>query len=166
MAAATRRYDRVWRADRGYPSAAFGLARMRVAAKDRAGAIAVLDQVPDSSSQHVSARIVALRACVDATINALAEQDLVDASARLERLRLDALASANLAVEMFSAAIEWVERNPQRSTARLLGQPMTERDLRIGLERAYRQLATLATDTRARYALIDRANAVRPRTMV
>jgi serine/threonine-protein kinase PknG len=164
-AAATRRYERVWRADRGYPSAAFGLARMRIAAQDRNGAITVLDQVPDSSSQHVAARIGALRACVDATIGALAERDLVDASARLERLRLDTLAQARLAAEMFTAAIAWVGGNPG-SGARLLGQPMNERDLRLGLERAYRQLATLATDTRTRYALVDQANAVRPRTMV
>ncbi len=166
VAAATRRYERVWRADRSYPSAAFGLARMRLSAKDRSGAIAVLDQVPDSSSQHVAARIGALRACVDRNIAVLGERDLVDASERLERLRLDALAQANLAIEMFSAALEWVARGGTRSSARLLGQPMTEKDLRLGLERAYRQLATLATDTRSRYSLIDRANAVRPRTMV
>jgi serine/threonine-protein kinase PknG len=43
---------------------------------------------------------------------------------------------------------------------------MTERDLRLGLERAYRLLASLETDTYARYALVDRANTVRPRTMV
>jgi serine/threonine-protein kinase PknG len=165
VAAATRRYERVWRADRGYPSAAFGLARMRLAAHDRTGAIAVLDQVPDSSSQYVPARIGALRACVDATIGAILERDLVDASARLERLRLDSLAQAQLTAEMFATAIDWVATNPG-SGARLLGQAMTERDLRFGLERAYRQLASLATDTRTRYALIDRANAVRPRTMV
>jgi serine/threonine-protein kinase PknG len=172
-AAATRRYDRVWRVDHGYPSAAFGLARMRARSGDRAGAVAVLDEVPDSSSQHTSARIASLRARVSRAIGALGEADLVDASHRLERLRLDAMASASLAVEMFEAAIDWLGAGSQRagelrsgSPNRLLGQALTDRELRLGLERSYRLLASLETDTHARYALVDRANAVRPRTMV
>jgi serine/threonine-protein kinase PknG len=48
----------------------------------------------------------------------------------------------------------------------VLGRTLTERDLRLGLERAYRLLASLESDTYARYTLVDRANAVRPRTMV
>ena len=43
---AARYYETVWRTDHSYVSAAFGLARQRVQAGDRAGAIAALDQVP------------------------------------------------------------------------------------------------------------------------
>jgi serine/threonine-protein kinase PknG len=175
VGAATRRYDRVWRVDHGYPSAAFGLARMRALAGDRDGAIIALDEVPGSSSQYVPAQVASLRTSVDRRIGSLTEENLVAASQRLEQLRLDALRHATLSVEMFEAAIEWLTSSrppgragtPRKMTPnRLLGHTMTERDLRVGLERAYRLLATLETDTLARYALVDRANAVRPRTMV
>ncbi len=63
------------------------------------------------------------------------------------------------------------QRSPQRAVAlssasRLLGHRLNERELRLGLERAYRALAAMQTDTLERYALVDRANAVRPWTMV
>jgi serine/threonine-protein kinase PknG len=49
---------------------------------------------------------------------------------------------------------------------KVLGQALEERDIRFGLERAYRALATLEPDPLARYALVDQANTVRPRTVV
>jgi serine/threonine-protein kinase PknG len=184
LAGAARLYQRVWFVDHDYPSAAFGLARTRMAAGDHAGAIAVLDEVPDTSIQHVAAQVAALRTRLDA---AGGEADLVDASARLQRLRLDAERQATLSVEMFRAALAWLgvpedaarpgngdrtrivpaQRHPSLSSrSRVLGQRLTERDLRLGLERAYRVLAAMQTDTLRRYALVDRANAVRPWTMV
>ena len=103
---AARRYERVWRVDHGYVSAAFGLARTRAAAGDRAGAVAVLDEVPDTSSQYIAAQVAALRPAP----RRRGRRDRrgrpgrggVD---RLERLRLDAAAHAGLAVEMFLAAL-------------------------------------------------------------
>jgi serine/threonine-protein kinase PknG len=47
-----------------------------------------------------------------------------------------------------------------------LGQALREQEVRLGLERAYRLLASLEPDPVARYALVDQANAVRPRTVV
>jgi serine/threonine-protein kinase PknG len=176
-----RRYERVWRVDRGYPSAAFGLARVRAAAGDLAGAVAVLDEIPDSSSHHVAAQVATVRLRLRGTAG---EADLADASLRLGRLRLDAEHRAQLAVELFRAALALLGVSPERpdraerrsrvpaprsagpSAARVLGRRLQERDIRLGLEAAYRQLAAAQTDTLARYALVDRANAVRPRTMV
>jgi serine/threonine-protein kinase PknG len=183
-AAAARLYERVWCVDHEYPSAAFGLARTRLAASDVAGAVAVLDEIPDTSIQYEAAQVAALRARLDA---ANGEADLVDASVRLQRLRLDAERQATLSVEMFRAALAWLglpeeaarpgngdgsrpvpaQRRPVRSSgSRVLGQRLTERDLRLGLERSYRLLAAMQTNALARYALVDRANVVRPWTMV
>ena len=50
--------------------------------------------------------------------------------------------------------------------AKLLGGALAETDVRLGLERAYRLLASLEPDPEARYALVDQANAVRPQTVV
>ena len=48
----------------------------------------------------------------------------------------------------------------------LLGEPLTERRLRSGLERAYRALAHLAATPDERIRLVDQANEVRPRSLV
>ncbi len=182
-AGAARRYERVWRVDHGFVSAAFGLARTRLAAGDRAGAVAVLDEVSDSSSHHVAAQIAAVRARLHHEAGPLTAADFVESSARLERLRLDAQRRATLAVEMFQAALAWLGSGspPDRASppagpartvpavaaaGRLLGQALTEREVRFGLERAYRVLAALESDALARFALVDQANAVRPRTVV
>ena len=166
--AATSRYARVWQVDRGYPSAAFGLARTRGETGDRAGAVQVLDEVPTSSSQHTAARVAALRARLSTEIGALSESDLTDAAQRLERLGLDAARQARLSVEMFTAALDWLIAGPVSTAipARRIGAGLTEREVRLGLERAYRVLAGLQTDNLARYELVDRANAVRPRTVI
>jgi len=174
---AARRHERVWRVDHGFVSAAFGLARCRQAAGDRAGAVAVLDEVPDSSSQHQAAQVAAVRASLDRATGTLAEADLVAASNRLERLKLDAQRRATLAIELFRTALEWLgvpdggaprpaPAAPVKVNGKVLGQALREREIRFGLERAYRSLATLETDPLARYALVDQANAVRPRTVV
>jgi len=186
-AGAGQRYARVWRVDHSFVSAAFGLARTRLAAGDRAGARHAYDEVPDSSSQYEPAQIAAVRAYLDQHPGHLSEADLVDASTRLERLRLDRQRQATLAVEMFRTALGWitatdpgagapttpavpappvpVQRRPLAS-GKVLGQPLSERQIRFGLERAYRLLASLEREGPERNDLIDLANSVRPRTVV
>ena len=65
----------------------------------------------------------------------------------------------------FTAAVELVTTNGSPPGGPpLLGQPWQERDLRLALERSLRTSARLASDVRERIALVDRANAARPRT--
>ncbi|MFC5006286.1 tetratricopeptide repeat protein [Dactylosporangium cerinum] len=166
--AAVRRYERVWRVDHAFVSAAFGLSRVLFSGRDRAGAIRILDEVPDTSSQHVAAQIAAVRVAVDPTAGPLSEGDFIDASQRLERLRLDARRQATLAVDVFSGALRWLGAAPIPGagvSGQLLGHRLSERDLRSGLERTYRMLASLEPDRRARHALVDQANAARPWTL-
>ncbi|WP_344619595.1 serine/threonine-protein kinase, partial [Dactylosporangium salmoneum] len=170
------RYQRVWRVDHNFVSAAFGVARMRLAGGDRPGAVAVLDEVPDISTHHVAAQIAAVRAALHTECGPLTPGDFLDSSDRLEKLKLDKQRRAKLAVEMFHTALDWlgVDKRPGAAvgplpavaaTGRLLGQAFTEREIRFGLERAYRSLAADESDPIARYALVDQANAVRPRTV-
>jgi serine/threonine-protein kinase PknG len=165
--AAGRRYERVWRVDHAFVSAAFGLARVRLGAGDRAGAVRVLDEVPATSSQYHAAQIATVRALLDTGAGALDESAFVEASGRLERLRLDAQRQALLAVEMFRGALRWL---PYAAVApppagRVLGHGLTERELRVGLERTYRALAALEPRRAARHALVDQANEARPWTL-
>jgi serine/threonine-protein kinase PknG len=164
--AAAGRYERVWRTDHGYVSAAFGLARLRLRQGDRAGCVAVLDEVPDSSSQHMTAQVAAVRARIGADLAQLAEADLLEASGRLERLRLDVERRAWLAAEMLEKSLGWVRGTQRDAAGRVLGHQLTERALRLGLEQAYRALAKMARDDAERVRWVDQANRVRPRTWV
>jgi serine/threonine-protein kinase PknG len=162
---AARLYERVWRADRGYVSAAFGLARIRLHDGGRAAAVTVLDEVPDSSSYHGAAQVAAVRARLTGSPATLAEVDLLDASTRLERLPIEPGQKARLTVEALETALAWVAAGPAAGPVRMLGHELTERGLRLGLERAYRLLAKAADDPYTRTLMVDRANACRPRTL-
>ncbi|HEX5116250.1 MAG TPA: tetratricopeptide repeat protein [Pseudonocardiaceae bacterium] len=175
-AVAAHYYGLVWGTDRSYVSAAFGLARVRLsgqdgAAPDKAAAVAVLETVPKHSSHYVAAQLAAVRAGMSVTSTALTEQDLVNAGQRLEGVELDAARRNRLAIEVLEAARKWVVSDPRRPAMavagkRLLGCALTERELRLGLERHYRSLARLSDTAEQRVALVDRANSVRPVTWV
>ncbi|MFI1413711.1 tetratricopeptide repeat protein [Streptomyces sp. NPDC020707] len=55
-------YRLVWITDPSYVSAAFGLARVQLAAGDRTGAVRTLESVPESSIHYTAARVAAVRA--------------------------------------------------------------------------------------------------------
>ncbi|AHH96191.1 serine/threonine-protein kinase [Kutzneria viridogrisea] len=164
--AAARYYELVWRTDNTYVSAAFGLARTRLAQGHRSWAVEILDSVPDSSSQHVAAQVAAIHVRISNRAGReLAVTDLVEAGERLQRLSLDATARAQLVADVLSAAFAWVQAGGDGVAIRVLDCPLTERDLRFGLEACYRALARMAGTISERVALVDRANAVRPRTL-
>jgi serine/threonine-protein kinase PknG len=156
----------VWTTDRSYVSAAFGLARVRLAAGDRFGAIAVLSQVPETSSYYLAAQIAAIRVLLWASDPAtLAPADLVDAAARTQRLHLDAAMLHTLTAEVLRAGLALLRANVEPGIGQLMDDEVTESGLRLGLERSYRALARLAPTRHERYALVDLANGVRPRTL-
>ncbi|GLW09565.1 serine/threonine protein kinase [Microtetraspora sp. NBRC 13810] len=165
---AARHYTVIWRTDRSYVSAAFGLARARLAEGDRKAATRVLDEVPTTSSHHVSAQMAAVAAAVRGEAAAGGHVDeLVGAGERLSDLGLDAVRHGRLAAEVLEAALAWLAaggRSQQRT--KLLGRPLTERGVRAELERVYRSLARASTIRPERHALVDKANLVRPRTWV
>ncbi|RSN20781.1 serine/threonine protein kinase [Streptomyces sp. WAC 05977] len=168
---AARYYELVWRTDRSYVSAAFGLARVYLAQGARASAIEVLEAVPASSSHHVAAQVAAIK--IKTRVNGggkdpvmVSERDLVDASTRLERLQLDAERRTRLSAEVLEAAYGWLNsQNRPTPGTKVLGCALEERDLRFGLERCYRTLARLAGSVDQRVELVDKANAIRPRTL-
>ncbi|GLW92440.1 hypothetical protein Aglo03_32560 [Actinokineospora globicatena] len=169
--AAARFYELVWRTDHSFVSAAFGLARVYLAQGGRAGAIEVLEAVPDTSSHHVAAQVAAIKVKARGhEVERVVEHELHDAAKRLERLALDAERRTRLAAEVLEAAYGWVKAgkpgaNPSNAQRTVLGCELSERELRFGLERCYRALARLAGTPEQRHALVDKANAIRPRTL-
>lgn len=105
-------YRLVWSTDHSYVSAAFGLARVRLASGDRPGAVRALEAVPESSIHFTAARIASVRARLrqrpagDALL-----ADLHAAARQIERLAdfgLDAQRRETLATEVLGCALDWV----------------------------------------------------------
>jgi serine/threonine-protein kinase PknG len=166
LGSAARYFDRVWTVDRSYVSAAFGLARVRLNAGDRAGAVAALAAVPDTSSHHLSAQIAAVRAHASPAPGQhyVSADDLQQAGRRLQLLKLDNVQQLRLTAEVLRAALSRVAAGQPAGRASLLGYQLDERSLRFGLEHAYRAQARLESDSRRRIELVDAANTIRPRT--
>jgi serine/threonine-protein kinase PknG len=166
-AAALPWYDVVSRTDPAYTTASLGLARVCLATGDHAGALGAYGRVLESSSSYLDAQTAIIR-CHITRSDAHAPElgDLRAAAGALETIKLDGEQRARLTAELLRAALELFAQGrlaPDRDT-RLVGLRLVERDLRLGLERSYRDLARRAADGRERIRLVDSANAVRPRT--
>ncbi|MFH8471739.1 tetratricopeptide repeat protein [Streptomyces sp. NPDC018000] len=178
-------YRLVWTTDPSFVSAAFGLARVQLAAGDRAGAVRALESVPEASIHYTAARVAAVRARLrERAPDEPLIDDLMAASAQVSGLAgfgLDAVRREQLSTEVLGTALDWVlSGSPTaRSSApqpyppagspgprTLLGSELDERGLRFGLERSYRMLARLAEPGDERIELVERANRFRPRTWV
>ncbi|MDQ0796341.1 serine/threonine-protein kinase [Streptomyces sp. B1I3] len=175
-------YRLVWATDPSFVSAAFGLARVQIAAGDRAGAVRTLESVPESSIHYTAARVASVRARLrgrDPREPLI--YDLSAAAAQVTALReygLDAVRREQLSTEVLGTGLDWVLSGSPSAGApapvspattgprTLLGSELDERGLRFGLERSYRMLARLAQRGDERIELVERANRFRPRTWV
>jgi serine/threonine-protein kinase PknG len=167
MVEADAYYRMVWRTDRTYISAAFGLARALLGRGERLEAVDVLNSVPDTSSHYLAAQLAAIRArTAIPRSGGLSEQDLVLAGGQLAALDLDDTRRASASRELLESAFEWVCNGTNGTSGMVLGCRLIEGDLRRGLEQWYRTLARQAGTRHERIALVDHANRVRPRTWI
>ncbi|MFJ2033519.1 tetratricopeptide repeat protein [Streptosporangium sp. NPDC087985] len=162
---AARHYAAIWQTDRSYVSAGFGLARLRLAEGDRAGATTGLDEVPATSIHRTAAQAAAVAAAVRG--HDPAEGELVTAGERLRSLKLDARDRDGLLSEVLRSALGRVVTGQATSSgqATLLGTPLHEQGVRAELERVYRALARSARSAEERHDFVDLANTVRPKTL-
>ncbi|ARF72577.1 serine/threonine protein kinase [Kitasatospora albolonga] len=175
-------YRLVWATDPSFVSAAFGLARVQIAAGDRAGSARTLESVPEASIHYTAARVAAVRARLrERDPGEPLLTDLTAAAAQVAALAgfgLDPVRREQLTTEVLGKALDWVLSGspgapPPGGSAegspgprRLLDAELDERGLRLGLERSYRMLARLAQRGEERIELVERANRFRPRTWV
>jgi len=160
-------YEIVSRTDPAFTVATFGLARCRLAAGERAGALAAYDRVPDSSSDYVEAQTARIRCLAERNGGGAATaDDLLVAGSILESLPVRGEQRVRLQAEVLESALALVEQGGAFDDGRasLLGHRFLERDLRLGVERSYRELARWAGSSSERIELVDHANQVRPRT--
>lgn len=172
-------YRLVWSTDPSHVSAAFGLARVHLAAGDRRSAVKTLESVPESSIHYTAARVAAVRARLRGRTAPAGDvpflDDLTAAAGQVEALDaygLDPARREQLSAEVLGSALDWILSGGQDPVApaaggrALLGSGLDERGLRFGLERSYRTLARLAQGGEERIDLVERANRYRPRTWV
>jgi serine/threonine-protein kinase PknG len=160
-------YDIVSRTDPSFTIAAFGLARVRRSTGDTRGAVEALGRVPAASAAYLSAR----RRIVATLVDPAGEPgpgELTEASEILRLLPLDPWARAELSRAVLTVGLDALEegRLAPSDGVTLVGRPLRPRELRLGLEEAYRDLARLASARTDRIRLVDAANGVRPRTLL
>jgi serine/threonine-protein kinase PknG len=167
LAVATKMYDLVSRTDPGFVSAVFGLARCRFAAKERRSAVAALERIPSSSSLYLRSRVEAARMLVRRDFKTPEADDLTAASAVVEGLSLDGMDKFVLQSQVYREAVQQLSARTIAANAgtKILGQPLMEGPLRMGLEEALRSMARLVNGEE-KIRLIDQANEVRPRSLV
>jgi serine/threonine-protein kinase PknG len=168
LARAAQLYDVVSATDPGFTSACFGLARVRNAMGDRSGSVDAYRRIPRSSSLYTAAQVGLARALIRRRPSlepGVAE--LTQASATIQGLALDRQLRSHLAMELLTTALSLLVSRAVHPDSRVEvhGCGLQEADLRRGLEQAYRDLARLATG-REKVRLVDRANQVRPVTVV
>ena len=144
----------------------FGLARVAARNGQRDDALAALDRIPPTSRAFGDARrarALLLAATIDPD-HALA--DLALAAGELEQATMQPVERADLRIRLMESALQLVRAKGPQTGVHIGTVPAVELPLRRALESAYRDAARLAPDSRQRVALVDKANAVRPRTLV
>jgi len=147
------------RSDANYTApAAFGLARIRSARGDLAGALHALDLVTSTRSSYVDARMMRARLLARSTGDVRA---LSQALESVQTVVLPPMQHAELKVDVLGSALDAVLASGPDRNVSLGGVPAHEPELRDALEGALRQLATLTEDHDERIALVDRAQKIR-----
>jgi serine/threonine-protein kinase PknG len=168
-AEAERHYRVVWWRDDEQASALFGLARIALRQRDRAGAVAALDELPRLSRHYDAAQVAAVRVLLARIAGELPSVADIDAAAdRLPRLYLDGGEDSGetrvrLTTTLYEVALARLGKTGSWPGGALLGKPVTADGLRDRQEAALRVLADHA-DTARSHVLIDAANTVRRRT--
>ncbi len=159
-------YDVVGRTDPNYLAAIFGLARCQVALKDRPGAVAALERVPQSSSLYVRSRVEIAQLLLRTDPAPPGLPELKNAALAVETIKTESLERYHLTHKVLATALKLVNTQALAPTANdtILGQSLEEISLRKGLEKVLRSLAHLSSGTE-KIRLVDEANQVRPRTL-
>lgn len=158
-------YRTVWQTDRSVVAAAFGLARQQLRDGDPAAALDLVRQVRTAVPHNDSARRAFGKLLAALPLADLTQELLDEAADGLAVLPAERRV-LELRAAVLHSGVTWLCAGgvPGSPGDTIFGHPYTERGLRDGLEAALRELAFATPDRLARFALVDRANAVRART--
>ena len=161
-------YDVVSRTDPSYTSASFGLARCRIVAGDPSGAVDAYERVPATSSAHVDAQVAETRLLVDGglpdRVGSLRRAARIVEHLPLDRARSGVGSPPRYWTRHWRAVRDGAA--PADPTATVFGCRLDEHEVRLALEAAYRDLGRHATTRTERISVVERANQVRPRSLL
>ncbi|HET8914624.1 MAG TPA: tetratricopeptide repeat protein, partial [Propionibacteriaceae bacterium] len=143
-------------------AAAFGMARIRAARDDVPGAVQALDLVPSTSRSYPEARRLRALQLYESGDGLPALAQAMDS---ISGVRLDPREQSELTAEILERALTEVDKNGSESDIKIGPYEARDETLRDGLEATYRHLAGIENDEQRRYALVDKANAVRRWTL-
>ncbi len=138
---------------------------LAAASGQRAEALAALERIPATSRAYGDARhqrAVLLAAAID---DDHALGDLAEAAIELDESSMDAQARSDLRIQILGSALDLVRRRGPNPAAHIAGAQADEQSIRRAMEQAYRDAARLNEDGRERIRLVDKANAIRPRSL-
>ncbi|WP_199222460.1 serine/threonine protein kinase [Corynebacterium yudongzhengii] len=161
---AMRLYGMVWATNPTTVSSAFGLSRQLIAESLTELAVQALDRVPQSSRHH---RMAKLTTILELVSTSLTESRIRRAARRLDEIPTNEPRYLQIKIAVMSAGLEFLQSAGVESAAsknNLFEYPFTQTGLRQGLSDTLRMQARIAPSARHRYALVDMANRVRPRT--
>jgi serine/threonine-protein kinase PknG len=143
-------------------AAAFGMARIRAGRGDVSAAVQALDLVPSTSRSYPEARRLRAMQLYESGDGLPA---LAQAYDSISGVRLDPREQSELTAQILERALAEVGKNKSKTNIKIGPYEAKDDTLRDGLEATYRQLAGIETDEQRRYALVDKANAVRRWTL-
>jgi serine/threonine-protein kinase PknG len=143
-------------------AAAFGMARIRAGRGDVYAAVQALDLVPSTSRSYPEARRLRAMQLYESGDGLPA---LAQAYDSISGVRLDPREQSELTAQILERALAEVGKNKSKTNIKIGPYEAEDDTLRDGLEATYRQLAGIETDEQRRYALVDKANAVRRWTL-
>ncbi len=163
---AAHHFEIVAATDPSFVCASFGLCRVRADLGDRAGAVAALQRIPSTSSSHAAAQIALCGMwCSDIAGHPPEFGDLHAASQLLDHLAAEPAVRLALRRDLQLQTLRLLTQGVTDPGPSISGAPLTEGDTRAALEETYRSLAKLSHTDEERFALVDLANAYRPRTL-
>ncbi len=166
-AVAERMYNTCAHTDAAYvASGQFGLARIAARAGQRDASLLALDRIPPTSRAFGDARRARALLLASALDPAHALDDLGRAANEIEQSSMQPIERADVRIRLLESALAHVKAHGPHTAVEIAGTPAVEGPLRRSLEAAYREAARLSTDHARRVQLVDKANAVRPRTLV
>jgi serine/threonine-protein kinase PknG len=159
-------YTRIWTCDHRFVSAAYGRARLLDLEGSSTEAITTLHQVPKTSSQYGIAQTAAIQTALHSRTAPPSLLDLHHMAGRLDELKLEPRRRHLVSTRILHLALDTVLRTGPAHEPRVFGAQPEERELRLALERAYRDLAHACRRREDQVYYFDLANRHRPRTML
>ncbi|MGI8809515.1 MAG: tetratricopeptide repeat protein [Acidimicrobiales bacterium] len=148
--------------DPSYVAAAKGLARCLAQQGEIHKAVQALDRIPRTHRAYVPAQADAIKMLIG-------DRRYGEARERLDRLDVDKYRFTELQVELLEATLSALtsgEASSSTPNSRQGTAPLQERPLRESLEGALRRLAQFTSDPDERCRMVDRANRIRPVTLL